>query len=80
MEWKQGDAKNRGTMVNELIEKKILPGKKKIDIEELLGQPDESTEKEYIYFLETDFMGRWRRFLHIEFIDSNIVSSAWVND
>ena len=67
-------------MVNDLIEKKILTGKKQIHIEELLGHPDESTEKEYIYFLETDFMGPWRMFLHVEFSDSKKVSSAWVND
>lgn len=67
-------------MATDLIEKNILIGKDKSEIDKILGEPDEIENNEYIYFLETDFMGPWRMFMHVEISNAQVVSSVWIND
>ena len=39
-EWKRGNATDRGAMSEDLINRKLLIGKSRVDVEALLGKPD----------------------------------------
>jgi hypothetical protein len=39
-EWNAGDATTRGAMAQDLMDRKLLIGKSKVDVEGLLGKPD----------------------------------------
>jgi len=61
----------RAQMIDSLLEQKLLVGKSKSDIVELLGDPDTDSEgknlDDYYYFLENEFMGVDGIFLHLSF-------------
>ena len=68
-------------MAKALLEKNILLGKNEGEILNLLGTPDEIKPNRFTYFLETDYLGPWRKFLNIDFKDSTKrVHSAWITD
>jgi hypothetical protein len=48
-EWKRGDATTRGGMFEDLINRKLLIGKSRVDVEALLGKPDYQDADGYDY-------------------------------
>jgi hypothetical protein len=51
--WKAGSSSSRGEMARALIERKILEGKSKTEVENLLGEPDERGSDVYEYKVTT---------------------------
>jgi len=52
-EWLAGSVSSRGTMTQDLIDRRILIGKSKIEIEKLLGKPDSQGTDWYGYKVVT---------------------------
>jgi len=48
-EWKQGNATTRGAMSADLINRRLLIGKSRVDVESLLGKPDRQDADTYDY-------------------------------
>ena len=52
-EWKAGDPSARGAMAQDLMDRKLLIGKSRTDIEALLGKPDKHDADWYGYKVVT---------------------------
>ena len=81
-EWKAGDATIRGSMAQDLIDRKLLIGKSMADIESLLGKPDPQFKDAHLYKVVTIARCRfWECRLGVVFDDaSGLVTFVAVND
>src|SRR6267142_6643140 len=52
-EWKAGDATTRGSMAQDLIDRKLLIGKSRAEVEGLLGKPDYPDADAHLYKVVT---------------------------
>lgn len=79
--WKSGDHELRGKMAHDLLEKKILIGKTREEVIDMLGSPDEETSHFVAYFMNFgDYFGP-PHLVHIEFDNrSKLVKEAWITD
>lgn len=50
--WQQGDLRTRGSMAEDLIERKVLIGRPASDVERLLGSPDKSYASALVYKID----------------------------
>src|SRR3982751_5669476 len=48
-EWKQANATTRGSMSDDLINRKLLIGQSRLEVEALLGKPDRQDANSYYY-------------------------------
>lgn len=51
--WKSGDINVRGTMVQDLLDRRVLLGKSPADVQQLLGKPDYIEDNWYAYKVAT---------------------------
>ena len=61
--WRHGDRTDRGTMYFDLFEKRTLNGKRKEEVEQLLGEPDKKAQVEgrEVWLYRIDVVGEWTR-------------------
>lgn len=56
--WRDGDAQERGTMFVDMFKKRIISGKTKDEVLELLGEPDKrSTDGSEVWHYKVEFAG-----------------------
>lgn len=55
-EWRNGTQVERGNMSTDLVESKILIGKDKLQVIELIGYPKDSTETNFHYLVDFGYM------------------------
>lgn len=81
-EWKAGDASTRGSMAQNLIDSKLLVGKPRAEVEDLLGKPDFSDADAHLYKVVTIARCRfWECQLGVVFDHgSGLATFAAVND
>jgi len=81
--WQQGSSLARGVMANDLINSNQLKGKKRSDVELLLGKPDYSSPNKILYVVDTGFrvmFSVWEYKLTIYFDDKGTFSSVTLTD
>lgn len=80
--WKVADASARAPMVNDLIERKLVIGKTKDEVVELLGLPDKSEPKWYKYYVRERFLLFDRVFMWVSFdeVDGKVVFVSVADD
>jgi outer membrane protein assembly factor BamE (lipoprotein component of BamABCDE complex) len=79
--WKVGSFSSRGEMAQDLIERKVLEGKSKTEVENLIGKPDEQGSDIYHYQVIT--LSRcyfWKCGLQVVFDQTAQVKSVNVSD
>ena len=81
-EWKAGDATARGSMAQDLIDRKLLIGKSRAEVEGLLGKPDYPDADAHLYKVVTIARcGFWECRLGVVFDhSSSLVTFVAVND
>lgn len=68
--WLKGDTRDRGKMIQSLVSNRCLDGKAQLEVEKLLGKPDQRLDNEWEYELDmgTTFLGSvWKYRLVLEF-------------
>lgn len=81
--WQQGSSLAKGKMANDLINSHYLKGRKRSDVETLLGKPDFSSPNKILYIVDTGFrvmFSVWEYKLTIFFDEKGIFSSAALTD
>ncbi len=78
--WKTAGDRVRGQMAQDLIDKKILIGKTRKQVINLLGRPDEEDKQfvTYLIYFGNEFAPP--PFVHIEFDSRQIVKDVWISD
>lgn len=82
--WREGDARARGAMVNDLIERKLLIGASRDDVLTWLGPPLEGRGEDLVYTIDIgDRSGSdpWLYALHVQFDPATgLVGAVWYSD
>jgi len=82
--WLQADLRTRGTMVDDLIQRRLLEGKTRAQVEELLGAPDRASELKVEYDVDighTFVSGPWLYDLRVKFDpETHRVTEVLVSD
>jgi hypothetical protein len=72
-EWKAANARGRGSMTNDLIERQLLKGKSTSEVRQLLGEPDQEYENSYHYDVNSlDRCYFWECRLEVNFDDKGV--------
>lgn len=73
--WKRGDARTKGKMVYDLQKSKILIGKTKAEVAELLGKDDYPSENRKIYEIDTNVLTDEYFSIHFDEKTQNVIST-----
>jgi len=65
-QWKSGNQIERGNMSTDLVESKILIGKTKVEILNILGQPEDSSKTNFHYVVDFGYMTPFHLDIHFD--------------
>jgi hypothetical protein len=82
LEWRSGDASVRGAMAQDIVDRKLLDGKSRTEVEDLLGKPDYQETDSGGYKVITIARCRfWKCEMYVVFDwSTNMVKSVSVSD
>jgi hypothetical protein len=82
--WKNADLRTRGRMLKDLKNSKILEGKTKSEVEELLGRPNSNIPNNWVYKIDLGHKfgsHAWTYNLNVEFhTEAETVKRIYEND
>ena len=68
-------------MAHDLLEKRLLIGKTRSEVKEILGKPDEETKEFVTYFMNFGSYFGPPHIVHVEFDDKgHRVKETWISD
>ncbi len=81
--WKNGDWKVRSQMAHDLVDRRLLIGKSRMQVESLLGKPDQEGGASFAYFIDPGPSGSLGPpyYIHVEFDQAGkTAKDAWITD
>lgn len=83
-EWKNGDERTRGKMIEDLIDRHLLIGKNREEVTSLLGPPDKQGEELIAYTIDLGqrfwFGSPWYYDLYVHFDSAGTVQTVGYTD